>query len=617
MTSRDVCVVVLAVVGACALACGDPDAGGGTGASGDPTAPVLEQPRLTNNSLTTGVEGVITGSIGFSDSDGNLTGLYWSIEQPSGAVTAEQLLEVSVSGATEGTIEFPGFVITAEATGDHYLLLQAVDADAQRSERTRTKLFVNDLSGVNDVCSKTNTDCTGQGICINLDADACTYLDSVDLTIEQCARVSESKQPVCVSNYVNEEDTQNSTSCNLISRWSNPTRLKVDCRCPVNRVKEPECKRPYNQQGMTDWGSGPHLYSINGYDDSRQGSLIGREWFIPLAWNTSRYRDQSMIFAFDLDTGDRRHVSGAYNDPREGYREVGEGPSLLEITQVVTGPDGMLYAVGGVERASEPTVWKIDPVSGDREIVFDATDEETYTLCDNGNRSPAGRRTVQLTNRSFAMDDDGNFYFANISYGLPGAAIVKIDAVTKACSYVSLVVNPNTPDNVLNDENIGAGYDDFTTALRGIYIKDGKLYAMPVTAKLFEIDLATGDRTMISWASPGGVGEGPVGDEGMGDNWVTWDEGHGMFWTIGAVSGTTAIAIDPETGDRHALPCWHPTKGLSPVLCDETGFLNPGFHNDSGFIVDPLPPYDIFFIYDDVAMLRYDVTTGQSNIVSL
>ena len=600
------------LVGLAMLACigGESDA-----PSDSPTAPSISIVRLKNNSLTVDVAGQITGSVDFLDSDGDVEKFVLSVEQPDGGYFGETEVDASsVSGQTSGTFEFPEFTYTAPSKGDYKFVVQAIDARGQRSEKMTAKLFVNDLSGVRDVCSKTNTDCGDKAHCFNLDQDTCTYLEFMDLELPECAKVSESSQPVCVTSLKDEDAIGAVDPCPYAPQWHNPTSLQVDCRCPSNALNYAECRRPYNLSGAVELGSGPKMYGISGYEDSLQGALIGRTWYVPLNWNTGRYRDQALIFGINIDTGDRRIVSGAYNDDREGYKEVGEGDSFLEINHVVAGPDGKLYATGGVEQASEPKIWMVDPDTGDRELIFDPEDTENYTLCDNGNIGPAGRRTVQLTSRSMAIDDDGNFYFASISYGLPGAAIAKIDRQTKACSYVSVVVNPNTPDNTFK-ENVGGGYDDIIVAYRGLLYKDGKIYAMAQT-KMLEIDVETGDRKLLSYATPAGPGAGPTGDEGIGDNWIVWDEGHQLFWTVGAVSGLTVIAIDPVSGDRYALPCWHPTKGLTP-LCDGGLFINPGYHNNSGFVVDPEPPHDLLFIYDDIAMLRYDVIAGQSNIVSM
>ncbi len=421
------------------VACDAATTGGAAG--GGTTAPRLTNMKLSPVAVPVGQTTVISGTVEFEDGDGNLTTLVLRFLNPDGTRTPDTDIPVQgVAGTTAGTLTLPDITVEPTEAGEYMLEALARDADGQESSVVSVKVTAQDTSNVHDVCAATGKDCTGQGVCYNLDHVACDYLDDDAFDYPECDDLTGGKKAICVSS-VEDPDSYafESSQCALTQWWSNPTRLEVDCRCGTSEIKHDACKRPYSLDVSVTWGLGPRFKDIQGTTDLRQGPLVGREWFIPMIWNTGTKQDQTMIFAVDIDTGDRRHFSGAYSDPQLGYTTVGEGPAFLEINHVVQGPDGKLYAAGGKEQQSEPRIWRIDPQTGDREVIYDALDTDTYTLCDNGSLA-AGRKTVQLTSGNFAMDAKGDFYFATVSANQPGAAIVRLDGQTWACEYLTAVV---------------------------------------------------------------------------------------------------------------------------------------------------------------------------------
>ncbi len=158
--------------------------------------------------------------------------------------------------------------------------------------------------------------------------------------------------------------------------------------------------------------------------------------------------------------------------------------------------------------------------------------------------------------------------------------------------------------------NVGGGFSQIQIPFRGLAWNDGKLYA--VSAKKFiEIDPTTGDRLVLSNASSGGVGSGTD----PGSNYTVYDKHRDVFWTIGG--SDVAVVIEPDSGDRSSLPCWHPGLGIRGGLCSTTGYINAGPLDDGGFVVDPDDPRYVYFVWDKVAILKYDTQTASSVILSL
>lgn len=162
----------------------------------------------------------------------------------------------------------------------------------------------------------------------------------------------------------------------------------------------------------------------------------------------------------------------------------------------------MLYGVGGTSDIAPPKVWKIDPSSGDRTLLFDEEKADPTTRCANGSTLP-GRKVVQMVPEGFSMDAAGNFYFAYIN--MPGRGVVKFDKAFAKCQFLTLV--PDANQQTTMKTVVGGGYDSVQFIIRAFEIVDGKLYGISDT-NLLEIDLGTGNRKLITNAKEmGGLGK--------------------------------------------------------------------------------------------------------------
>ncbi|MBI5607327.1 MAG: hypothetical protein HY902_00435 [Deltaproteobacteria bacterium] len=469
-----------------------------------------------------------------------------------------------------------------------------------------------DTSQVQSMCAYLKKDCAGEGYCFDVTKSTCDYLAQKKLTHPACDVLGNNKSvAACVSAITDKTSPYfGSAECPLVQYWSNPSDYPIDCRCAGKL--ENLCKRPYNLEPKISFGEGPRMRTLASTVQAWNGVVVGGEWLLPVGWKTASKPSQTMIFGIDLKTGKRRYVSGAYDDPALGYQTVGKGDAFVNVMDIKLGADGMLYAVGGTSDIAPPKVWKIDPTTGDRTKLFDEEKADPATLCPNGSTLP-GKKVVQMVPEGFAMDADGNFYFGYIN--MPGRGIVKFDKAFAKCSFLTMV--PDMNQSTTSKTPIGGGYDSIQFEMRGLEIVDKKLYAIADT-KLIEVDLATGDRKLISNAKDiGGLGAGPINAEGLGDRWSKWDPYRKVLWTHGISGGSSAVVVDLATGDRTPWPCWHPTLGIQGA-CGNTGTaLIPGYLSYGGMIIDPSPPHDLYFAHDLFAVVKYEIKTGNSYILSL
>ncbi len=86
--------------------------------------------------------------------------------------------------------------------------------------------------------------------------------------------------------------------------------------------------------------------------------------------------------------------------------------------------------------------------------------------------------------------------------------------------------------------------------MRAFEIVADKLYAVSDT-KLLEIDLATGNRKLLSNAKdPGGLGGGPINAEGLGDRWIRWDPYRKVLWTYDLFA---IVKYEIKTGNAYTF----------------------------------------------------------------
>jgi len=576
--------------------------------------PTIDDLRVSTPSLLIDAPRTIDGLFTFTDSDANINELHVVIKNPAGDVADEATAALPFEGTSEGEGSF-SLNLTPDVVGAWTLQAWLVDADGNRSERATVTMDVQGFSDATNACAATGLDCTGKGICYNLTDTTCAYLADYGLTRPECDDIETTRvAPICVSSTTDPDAAllTDDNRCSFVQYWANPTDFPIDCRCSEGAFTD-VCQRPYELEPVISFGSGPRMRDLASTVQAWRGVGVGREWLLPVMWSTASHPDQTMIFAIHLDTGDRRYFSGAYNDPRLGFATVGDGDDFVQVMDIKMGPDNQLYAVGATSDIAAPKLWRIDPVTGDRTLIFDADTAAPEELCPNLSTLP-GRREVQMTPEGWAMDDQGRFYFSNV--GMPGPSIVRltIDGSGTSCDYLTRVTDCPT---CTTQDNVGGGYSEIQFDMRAFEVVGDVLYTVSDT-KLLQVDLNTGDRMLLSNGKDlGGLGGGPINAEALGDRWSMWDPWREVVWTTGILGGSGAIVVEPDTGDRVTWPCWHPTEGLL-AGCNGVGkALVPGPLNFGGMVLDPEEPHDAFFAHDLMSVVKYDVTTGNAYIFSL
>ncbi|HWB82377.1 MAG TPA: hypothetical protein VG755_45760 [Nannocystaceae bacterium] len=349
-----------------------------------------------------------------------------------------------------------------------------------------------------------------------------------------------------------------------------PDALPIDCAIDT---EAPECARPgWLEPGTI--GEGPH-FAQGGFPILRAGFTDGERVVFGTHFGSDSVHPSGVVASVDLRTGARAFVSGRYFDDYvtgAGEHEIGDGPDIDYINDVKPGPDGW-YAVGEHAEAGKATiVVRIDPSTGDRELVF----EEGVHPCDDGAGNPFipsswtivvlpdGRPALNVTDNPIATGD-----------GLVAVS-------PSGCEIVSLV--GGTQADVGSGATIG---DDFF----GMVSRDGRAYGIEwVSSTLTEIDLATGDRRTISSTGAMMVGLGP---ELANESLV--HAGDTIYTYAGYLS-----AVDPRTGDRTSIefdkgPLWFAQIDGEVLLHPKTGWL---------------------VVLSELAVTVVDVDSGKSNIVS-
>lgn len=575
--------------------------------------PVITEMFIDVDRLNIDTSREVTATVRFRDEDGDLDALELRLLGPDGAVVDELESEVAASEVSgELTLEF---TVSPEVEGTWTVEITAVDAEAARSAPSTDTFTVVGFSDGQDACAATGLDCEGQGFCYNVEVSTCEYLGDRGIDFDVCDTIEDTRVvPVCVSSTTDPEAefVNDSNRCQFVQYWSNPTDFPMDCRCPEAAMTD-RCRRPYDLPGTTSFSSGPRMRELASTIRAWRGTVVGREWYLPMAWSISSAQNQSVIFGINLDTGDRRLVTGSYQDPALGITEVGSGDPLLQVMDIKMGADNMLYAVGAASDIASPKLWRIDPNTGARTLIFDEATADASALCPNFSTLP-GRRTVQMTPEGWAMDAQGRFYFSMVN--MPGPSIVRMTITESgtSCAYLTRVSDcPTCSDRT----NVGTGYSDIQFDMRAFEIVGDTLYTVSDT-KLIAVDLNTGNRRLISnGKTTGGLGAGPVNAEALGDRWTTWDPYRNVLWTVGVLGGSQAVAVDPTNGNRYTWPCWHPTLGLI-ATCNNTGrALVPGPLGFGGMIIDPQPPHDLYFAHDLMSVVKYDPRTGNAYTFSL
>lgn len=445
-------------------------------------------------------------------------------------------------------------------------------------------------------------------------------------TLEDCPENEPICNPdgslTCVSSVRDITSPWSSRSCPNADEIGNPTSLDTDCRCGINQVSAsglPQCQRVtvVYDRGEAFFGSGPRF--------PRNGTLRGgfihtesRELIVANQWSDASGA-YGILWGVDLDTGDRRILSGTFLDPSAGFARttIGDGVDFTRPYHALEGPDGMVYVADNL-RVGQVRVIRVDPATGDRELAWDSSDRDNWGWCEH--RSPRASDQQQpaedIRTRTFAMDAEGNFYFGNQQGGRnSGIAVLRISPDGQTCS--DLTRSGATQSNGYVNNGTGTGYDVVQGDYSALSVQGDVMYAVNmVNNTLIAIDMATGNRRLISAASSSQrVGSGPTGRDGI-PNYYTFadplDDDH--VWVVGDEGKTLMVRVQLSTGNRNPIspelnqPKWERFVH-GPIF---VGNLGAG-----GMWFDPEDPDRVYFAHDTRGIVVAEISTKNNRILSL
>lgn len=417
--------------------------------------------------------------------------------------------------------------------------------------------------------------------------------------------------PACRSSVADAGSPFWSRACPLVQDVENPTVLDADCRCFVNRPPTsgiPQCIGLNYVPISTRFGAGPSIRSLP-QSHFNGGVVIGREVFVGVDWSSSTRPTQGLVMAIHLDTGDRRIVSGAFEDPPSGYQTTGTGPALGKVIDVQGSANG-LFALSVGTQSIALEIHRIDLANGNRTVIWRSRDAG-FGQCASGD---AARATVTYHDRVFGLDAQGNFILAFRGAGpySEGVGLVRVSADGSACSFVTRSGAAALNQFFGNDVGTGASVD------RGFYsgfaLHQGSIYVLnDALLSLFRVDLSTGARTRVSSASTstGVIGAGNVNLGGIGQRWLTWDASRNFLWATGVLSYRALTAVDVTSGDRTEATCRSTNADVPWRNVCLGGVLEGGFQNFGGFWLDPANG-DPIVVHENHSLVRVDLRNGNS-----
>ena len=382
--------------------------------------------------------------------------------------------------------------------------------------------------------------------------------------------------------------------CSFIDYVRSPTSLEMDCRCryvgdsqdntspTMDQYADPNggdrpggaiinC-RPTAEAGRVSWpvkyGDGPSFhawYQQNASGETWIGGDIHpdkRELYGVVRWTGPTHCRSSTIVAWDLDTKDRRIVSGLYPDPALGLTPHGSGhlsrkptgapcttaeQPLTGVAAMVFGPDKMLYTFGGGTGEAwtrDREIVKTDPTTGARTLVWQSQNDETgdisatFGQCLRETATPTTGlyESVAWVGQAFAVGPDGTFYLS-FRGSQEGDGIASISADGKTCTILSRWGGTGS------HSSIGQGFT-LQFPVYGMLFKDNKVYGVS-NDDLYSFDVTTGQRIKIS------THQGTYG--GMGYSNMFWDDTRSVFWAVGTVAPYVGSIVDPATGRRESI----------------------------------------------------------------
>lgn len=244
--------------------------------------------------------------------------------------------------------------------------------------------------------------------------------------------------------------------------------------------------------------------------------------------------DDGALMGVDLASGDRSVLSGRILDAASVLHERGVGPSLAHVADVGRAEDGAWLAL---TFTLPQQIIRVDPTSGDRSL-WHSWSSMTCARPDAGG-APIEVIPPNGTEAKFETAPDGTVYLPIENTAEQGYGIARWREGT--CTMVSF------HSNVSPELSVGSG-PSMLWMISDLRVSGDSLYVVGGgTPALVRVDLATGDRFIVSRSdSPQvGAGSGRVGRDSIAP-------ATDRVWTLGPLDGVLFVLseVDPATGER-------------------------------------------------------------------
>lgn len=469
-------------------------------------------------------------------------------------------------------------------------------------------------------------------------------------------------------------------SCDFPMFMRTKTRLEVDCRCrvkgdggmgsgvvlPISKqnpgnaiagclsVGEGGTKAPSWRQPLIEDGA-PMGSGVSVYDHWEQAGLavvyggfldpMTRELYAPITWTNQVHRASTTIFAYNIDTGARRVVSGIYLDKLQGEvlhgggylsaQNAGDDQPLTGHTGITFGPDRKIYSVGtgvtgqGQNRSAE--IVRTDPQTGDRELVWRSQTVETgdltatYGQCLRHGRSNLDGflESVAIQSRTLAVAPDGTFY---LTFHGPkeGDGVLAISADGKNCRFVS---RWNAEEEQFGDEppvpapdDIGGGFKPQYGPLYGALFRNDHIYTKTVWGDFIKVNSATGDRVVVT--SKADSEDGTPGEDNL-----FYDSTRDLIFAIGNEGKHEGAVIDEKTNRIDSFFYDHAIESKSllrsrygvrqSIIGPPNALANANTLGHGAFGMDPDDNDIFYFVISGGALVKFERSTFNNYIMSL
>lgn len=455
-----------------------------------------------------------------------------------------------------------------------------------------------------------------------------------------------------------------------------PTALEVDCRCRLRTVSGSQefggngslpadpamgdrvmdelahpkgsitnCASPDRVDSHpwpVPYGDGPVLSDYNKGDSTWYGAEFDpqrRELYALILWGNSNHEKTAAVVAWNVDTKNRRIVTGWLPQSITGLEKFGSGyespdrfTAIVPETVPLKWADNLrLASDGNLYVSSEHEIVRVDRDSGERTLVWQRQVEgitgdlsAEFGQCFRPDYRGV-KDGLQMEKQSFAIGPDMAFY-KGFRDGRGGTGILKISPDASTCTLITRRGDRGDPDPSGNGvppaDDMGNGPSlNERAPYHGMLFHDDALFVV-ISNALYRVDLSTGDYRRIDDTTHNAT---------IGYTSMFWDPNLEVIWASGSIAAIFGgSVIDLESGQKELIvsdtgsKLYSGAEILKSVLPGGGSGANTGggatSNNNStqfgGVIVDPENPDIAYGVTAIGALIKFELSTFNNYIHS-